>query len=45
VPSVITPDERNYLLNPDHPDFTQVTVQPPEPFPYDERLIALTEKP
>lgn len=45
VPSVITPDERNYLLNPDHPDFAQVTVQPPEPFPYDERLIALTEKP
>ena len=43
VPSVVTPEERNYLLNPLHPRFAQVTIHAPEPFPYDERLVALTE--
>jgi RES domain-containing protein len=42
VPSVVTLDERDYLLNPLHPKFAQVTIHAPEPFPYDERLVALT---
>ena len=44
VPSAIIAEERNYLLNPQHPDFARVTTSLPEPFPYDERLIALTKK-
>ena len=43
VPSTVIAEERNYLLNPRHPAFTQVRVFSPEPFPYDERLVALTE--
>lgn len=44
VPSAVTPDEVNYLLNPRHPDFDEITSDPPEPFVYDERLVALTER-
>jgi RES domain-containing protein len=44
VPSAVTPDEVNYLLNPGHPDFDKVTIDPPEPFIYDERVVALTER-
>jgi hypothetical protein len=44
VPSAGTPDELNYLLNPGHPDFDQVTISPPEPYLYDERVVALTER-
>lgn len=40
VPSALVDGERNYLLNPEHPDFPRVLVYPPEPFPYDARLIA-----
>jgi RES domain-containing protein len=32
VPSTIIPSERNYLLNPAHPAFREIHVQPPEPF-------------
>ncbi len=39
VPSAIIPGEPNYLLNPAHPDFTQITVGPPEPFVFDPRLL------
>ncbi len=38
VPSVILPDSRNYLLNPLHPKFSQVTINTPEPFSFDARL-------
>ena len=39
VPSVITGErERNYLLNPSHPDFLQVGLSAPEPFWIDPRL-------
>jgi RES domain-containing protein len=44
VPSAVTPDEVNYLLNPRHPDFDKVTIHPPEPYVYDQRLVALTER-
>jgi len=32
VPSAIIPSERNYLLNPAHPDFRQIQVGSPRPF-------------
>jgi RES domain-containing protein len=40
VPSALAPDESNWLLNPDHPDFRRVRVRPPEPFAYDARFFA-----
>lgn len=38
VPSVVIPRERNYLLNPAHPDMVRITLHPPEPFAFDRRL-------
>ena len=38
VPSVIIFDERNYLLNPKHPDFGQIRWSNPTPFTWDPRL-------
>jgi RES domain-containing protein len=40
VPSVIVERESNYLLNPAHPDFSSVVIREPEPFTFDERLLA-----
>jgi RES domain-containing protein len=38
VPSAITPTEYNYLLNPEHPDFSSIKIGSPEPFALDGRL-------
>ena len=38
VPSAVVPSERNYLLNPAHPDFTKIVFSPPQDFPFDPRL-------
>jgi RES domain-containing protein len=38
VPSVVIPEERNYLLNPAHPDFSQIHWNAPKPFRFDPRL-------
>lgn len=38
VPSVIVPQETNYVLNVRHPQFANVRVAKPEPFSFDERL-------
>lgn len=40
VPSVIIPTEDNFLLNPAHPDFKKLRIDPPEPFGFDPRLLA-----
>jgi RES domain-containing protein len=40
VPSVIVERESNYLLNASHPDFSSVAIGEPEPFTFDERLLA-----
>jgi RES domain-containing protein len=32
VPSTVIPGERNYLLNPAHPDFREIQIAAPEPF-------------
>jgi RES domain-containing protein len=39
VPSVVVPSERNYLLNPLHPDFPKIRLGPPKPFVIDHRLF------
>ena len=39
VPSVLVPQEHNLLLNPAHPEFSQVKLAAePEPFQFDQRL-------
>jgi RES domain-containing protein len=38
VPSVIIPSERDYLLNPAHPDFARIRFFPPRSFRFDRRL-------
>jgi RES domain-containing protein len=40
VPSVIIPGENNYLINPRHPDFPRVRIDPPTDFAFDRRLFA-----
>lgn len=38
VPSAIVPVERNFLLNPNHPDMAKVEIGDPQPFAFDPRL-------
>jgi len=38
--SVIIPAELNYVLNPFHPDFTEIEVGKPESFAFDPRLLS-----
>lgn len=38
VPSVIVPQEWNVLINPAHPEFGRLQVQPPVPFQFDPRM-------
>ncbi len=40
VPSVVVPMERNYLLNPAHPDFRKLAIGKPVKFDFDERFLA-----
>ena len=40
VPSALVPSERNFLLNPEHPDFRRIRVARPEPFEMDARFRA-----
>jgi len=39
VPSVLAPGERNYLLNPRHPDFGRIRTGKPQQLSFDRRLI------
>lgn len=43
VPSVIIPEETNYLLNPAHPDFAKLGISTPEPFAFDGRIAQLQD--
>jgi RES domain-containing protein len=38
VPSAPIPVERNYLLNPAHPDFKKIKIRAPLPFGFDSRM-------
>jgi RES domain-containing protein len=40
VPSAIIQYEHNYLINPAHPDFKQISIAATEDFMFDGRLIA-----
>ena len=40
VPSIIIPEELNYLLNPAHPDFKKIAIGKAEEFTFDPRLLA-----
>jgi RES domain-containing protein len=39
VPSAISPDDRNFLLNPKHPDFKRIRIAPPIDYEFDARLL------
>jgi len=39
LPSVIIPEEFNFLLNPAHPDFKKIYIGKPERFAFDPRLL------
>lgn len=39
VPSAVLPAERNFLLNPAHPDFARITIGPPQSLQTDTRLL------
>jgi RES domain-containing protein len=39
VPSAVVPAERNYLLNPRHPDFARITLGAPQSLQTDTRLL------
>jgi RES domain-containing protein len=39
VPSAVVPHEKNYLLNPRHPDFTTITVGEMIDLPVDPRIL------
>lgn len=38
VPSVVVPDECNYLVNPNHADFSTLKIGNTQPFKFDRRL-------
>jgi RES domain-containing protein len=39
VPSDVVESESNYLLNPEHPDFASLLIEPLRPFAFDRRLL------
>jgi RES domain-containing protein len=44
VPSVVIPSEFNFLLNPEHPNFSKIEIGIPKPVGWDPRLLALLKK-
>jgi RES domain-containing protein len=44
VPSAVVPHQRNYLLNPTHPQLESLEIGEPEPFPIDRRLITASQR-
>lgn len=39
VPSYVIREEKNYLINPEHPDFKKVELASKKPFKFDDRLF------
>jgi RES domain-containing protein len=39
VPSVLVPNESNFLINPRHPDFSRLTIGKPVSFRFDGRFV------
>ena len=44
VPSALAVTEYNWLLNPQHPDFARIRVQPPQPLQYDPRMFSKSSR-
>ena len=44
VPSVPIPPEWNVLINPAHPRFVELKIDPPQPFLFDARMIRASER-
>jgi RES domain-containing protein len=44
VPSVVVPDESNYLFNPRLPQFTKLRIGKPKPFKFDPRLLRRSDE-
>lgn len=42
VPSVLVPDESNFLINPEHPDFKKVRILVQSKVKFDDRLLKKT---
>jgi RES domain-containing protein len=40
VPSVLVESEKNFLINPQHPDFPLISIDAPKPFTFDSRLVS-----
>ena len=40
VPSVVVPIERNFLINPAHPEFSKLQIAPPSALDLDPRLFS-----
>ena len=40
VPSALAVTENNWILNPAHPEFRQITIKPAESFQYEPRLLS-----
>ena len=45
VPSVIIPEEYNFLLNPQHPQFYKLSIVQIEDFNFDDRLMKRKSEP
>ena len=43
VPSVLYPEETNFVLNPAHPDFRRIKIGDPAPFTFDPRMARRVE--
>jgi RES domain-containing protein len=39
MPSAVVPSEPNFLLNPDHPAFSRISIGPGQPYAFDSRLL------
>lgn len=39
IPSVVTPGDYNVLINPNHTDFSKVTITSIDKFPFDKRIF------
>ena len=39
VPSALAPSERNWIINPDHPDYKRIAIHDSEPVSYDPRMF------
>jgi RES domain-containing protein len=44
VPSALAVSENNWLINPQHPEFKQIAVNPAEPLRYDARMFRRSQR-